>query len=67
MRPRWVLATCVAAVVGLAAPFVLRADAAGVPADVTFTKDIAPIIQRSCENCHRPNGFHSTTEVSPWA
>ena len=26
------------------------------PADVTFTKDIAPILQRSCENCHRPDG-----------
>ena len=21
---------------------------------VTFTKDIAPILQRSCQNCHRP-------------
>ncbi len=26
------------------------------PAEVTFTKDIAPILQRSCENCHRPGG-----------
>jgi len=26
------------------------------PAEVTFTKDIAPILQRSCENCHRPDG-----------
>ena len=26
------------------------------PASVTFTKDIAPILQRSCENCHRPDG-----------
>jgi mono/diheme cytochrome c family protein len=24
--------------------------------DVTFTKDIAPILQRSCQNCHRPDG-----------
>ena len=24
--------------------------------DVTFSKDIVPILQRSCENCHRPNG-----------
>ena len=22
--------------------------------DVTFTRDIAPILQRSCQNCHRP-------------
>jgi hypothetical protein len=26
------------------------------PADVTFTKDIAPILQQSCQNCHRPDG-----------
>ncbi len=25
-------------------------------ADVTFTKDIAPILQRSCQNCHRAGG-----------
>ena len=26
------------------------------PASVTFSKDIAPILQRSCENCHRADG-----------
>ncbi len=26
------------------------------PAAVTFSKDIAPILQRSCENCHRAGG-----------
>src|SRR6185436_20123758 len=24
---------------------------------VTFTKDIAPILQRSCQSCHRPNAL----------
>jgi len=24
--------------------------------EVTFTKDIAPILQRSCQSCHRPDG-----------
>ena len=24
--------------------------------DVTFTRDIAPILQRSCQNCHRDAG-----------
>lgn len=30
---------------------------AGKPtvAPVTFTKDVAPILQRSCQNCHRPD------------
>jgi hypothetical protein len=41
--------------------------------NVTFTKDIAPILQRSCQHCHRPNGgvapMSLTTfeEVRPWA
>jgi hypothetical protein len=26
------------------------------PTSVTFSKDIAPILQRSCENCHRADG-----------
>jgi hypothetical protein len=26
------------------------------PAEVTFSRDIAPILQRSCENCHRADG-----------
>ena len=25
------------------------------PATATFTKDVAPILQRSCQNCHRPD------------
>jgi len=42
-------------------------------AQVTFSKHIAPILQRSCQNCHRPNGgmapMSLTTyeEVRPWA
>src|SRR5688572_10725393 len=39
---------------------------------VTFTKHIALILQRSCENCHRPDGvapmaLRSYEEVRPWA
>ena len=38
----------------------------------TFTKDVAPILQRSCENCHRPGQigpFSMLTyeETRPWA
>src|SRR5688572_25589510 len=41
-------------------------------ADVTFAKDIAPILQRSCQNCHRPDGVApmplvTYEEVRPWA
>src|SRR5262245_46460095 len=40
--------------------------------DVTFARDIAPILQRSCQNCHRPNGVApmplvTYEDVRPWA
>ncbi len=42
------------------------------PMAVTFTKDIAPILQRSCQSCHRPDGggpmsLMTYEEVRPWA
>ena len=38
----------------------------------TFTKDVAPILQRSCQSCHRPNSVAPMSlityeEVRPWA
>jgi hypothetical protein len=49
-----------------------RAEPAAAPAEVTFTKDIAPILQRSCQNCHRPDGVAPMSlvtyeDVRPWA
>ncbi|HVQ15345.1 MAG TPA: hypothetical protein VMS40_17200 [Vicinamibacterales bacterium] len=48
------------------------AQAAGAPAEPTFTKDIAPVLQRSCQNCHRPDGVAPMAlvtyeDVRPWA
>jgi mono/diheme cytochrome c family protein len=45
--------------------------AAQAPA-VTFTKDIAPIFQRSCQQCHQPDSIGPMSlvtyaEVRPWA
>ncbi len=38
-------------------PYVFAAADFGIdPASVTFTKDIAPILQRSCQSCHRAGG-----------
>lgn len=42
------------------------------PAAPTFTKDIAPILQRSCQSCHRqgeiaPMALTTYQEVRPWA
>ena len=39
---------------------------------VTFNKDVAPLIQRSCETCHRPGSIapmslQTYEEVRPWA
>jgi hypothetical protein len=43
-----------------------------IKGEVTFSKDIAPILQRSCQNCHQPNSVApmsliSYKEVRPWA
>jgi hypothetical protein len=66
------LAGLLLAVVGLVAPSTLGAQTPITVGDLTFTKDIAPILQRSCENCHRAEGvapMSLTTyeEVRPWA
>jgi mono/diheme cytochrome c family protein len=50
----------------------LQAQGAAGDGEVTYTKDIAPILQRSCENCHRANGagpmpLTTYEEVRPWA
>ena len=39
---------------------------------VTFTKDVAPILQRSCQNCHRPGSIAPMSlltykDARPWA
>ena len=51
------------------APDVASAQTAAAP---TFTKDIAPILQRSCQSCHRtgeiaPMPLTTYQEVRPWA
>ena len=59
-----------AAVMAVASP--LPASAEAVPEEPTFSKDIAPILQRSCQKCHRPDALApmsliSYDEVRPWA
>ena len=39
---------------------------------ITFTKDVAPILQRSCQSCHRPGSIAPMSlvtyeDVRPWA
>ena len=71
MRSATLGATVVAAVVLLlfSPTSVVAQDADTTP---TFAKDIAPIFQRSCQSCHRPNSvapmsFMTYQEVRPWA
>jgi mono/diheme cytochrome c family protein len=42
--------------IALTLPVSLNAQAASPEADVTFTQDIAPILQQSCQRCHRVGG-----------
>ncbi|MCY4601478.1 MAG: hypothetical protein OXF27_16340 [Acidobacteria bacterium] len=55
----------------LAAPPAAAGQSA-TPEPATFSKDVAPILQRSCENCHRAGGgapmsLVTYTEARPWA
>ena len=72
MSKTWKLASLLglAAVVAIAAPQPAAAEA--VPDDPTFSRDVAPILQRSCQKCHRPQALApmsliSYEEVRPWA
>ena len=47
-------------------------DAAAQTSDITFTKDVAPILQNSCQTCHRegsiaPMSLLTYEETRPWA
>jgi len=69
-RTRSVAAFGGALVVAVLAPAAVRAQA--TTESVTFTKHVAPILQRSCQNCHRPDGVAPMSlvtyeEVRPWA
>ena len=60
-----------AAAAVLLAPAAAAGQASGSD-DVTFTRDIVPIMQRSCQGCHRPNSLAPMSlityeEVRPWA
>ena len=51
-----------AAIVALALP--VPASAGAVPEDPTFSRDIAPLLQRSCQKCHRPNSLAPMSLIS---
>src|SRR6476620_5765686 len=62
--------------IALVAQSALAADAkpanAGAREQVTFSKDVAPILQAKCQECHQPNSIApmsliSYEETRPWA
>jgi hypothetical protein len=72
MDVRYRIAALVPFVVALLASTGPTAQSGASPGEVTFTKDIAPILQRGCQRCHNPNGvapmpLTTYEEVRPWA
>jgi hypothetical protein len=50
----------------------LTASAAALDSPVTFSKDVAPILQKSCQSCHRPGtsapmSLMTYQDARPWA
>ena len=62
-------------VLALGAPFILSGAAVAAPADsrpVTFSKDVAPILQAKCQECHQPDSIAPMSlltyqQARPWA
>jgi hypothetical protein len=66
------LATCALAIGVCTTLSSLRIAAQGAPPRVTFTKNIAPIFQAKCQECHQPNSIAPMSlityqDVRPWA
>src|SRR5687767_6488764 len=63
---------CAVAIVAASAPRAGAQQAGGDATPVTFARDVAPILQKNCQQCHQPGaiGPMSLTtfeEVRPWA
>jgi mono/diheme cytochrome c family protein len=62
----------VAAAVGLLSTGAVPSAQSPAPGAVTFTKDVAPILQKACQNCHRPGSIAPMSlltyeDARPWA
>jgi hypothetical protein len=61
------------AIVGLiAGAAAFAAEVSTTPGQVTFDKDVLPILQKNCQNCHRPGqiapmSFLTYASTRPWA
>lgn len=67
-----VLALCSLLALFFASGHLAAQTAGDVVPQVTFTKDVAPLLQQHCQECHRPNAIapmslQTYQEVRPWA
>ena len=58
-------ATLTLAFVAAFLPSMAGAQPATPPADVTFSRDVAPILQKACQNCHRPGAIAVGWTMTP--
>jgi cytochrome c5 len=64
MANRWRTAVMISAVMAAAAVAASSAQVAGARATLpradvpTYSKDVAPIVQKNCQVCHRPGELH---------
>src|SRR5437868_3491311 len=72
MRAIFSMSIALAAAATLATAAETSGPAAAGKPQVTFTKDVAPLLQNRCQVCHRPNTFAPMSlltyeEARPWA
>ena len=72
MTKRYVFGSVAALFMVVVGSAALAQTAPASAGDVTFTKDVLPILQRSCQGCHRPGAIApmsliSYQDVRPWA
>src|SRR5215218_4166972 len=61
-----------ATIIGLPAGAVAQTTGTASHPQVTFSKDVAPILQKACQSCHRPNNIAPMSlltyeDARPWA
>ena len=66
------IAVCASLAMALTGGSLAAQTSAAASPEVTFTKDVAPILEQHCQECHRPNAIapmslQTFEEVRPWA
>ena len=72
MRRTFLTGLSLAALVAAGATIVARAEPTASTSEVTFNKDVLPVLQKNCQTCHRPGSIAPMSlltyeEARPWA